>query len=149
MRSAAACLTLTLLGISPISAFAHGNEPHAEGAVHETEAVSLLDAKATWQAASGFGQQIETATKANDFAALHDLTEKLTASLQLLKSVTAEMPEQRRIRLQGAISQSISATGDLHQAADKNDVNLTMEKQARLQSALKLIEKIGGNFLIE
>lgn len=150
MRIATTCLTLLLLSTSPLSAFAHGNEPHTEGAAHEDAAVATtVDAKADWQTATGLGQQIETATKANDFAALHDLTEKLTASLQQLKLATAEMPEQRRIRLHGAISQAISTTDELHQAADKNNAALTAEKQVRLQSALKLVAGIGGSFLVE
>lgn len=149
MRIATTCLTLILLGTSPIPVFAHGNEPHAEGTAHETAAGASLDAKVIWQEASDLALQVEAATKASDFAALHDLTERLTASLQQLKSAATEMPEQRRIRLHGAITQSISTTDDLHQAADKNDVLLTSEKQIRLKSALNLTNKIGGNFLIE
>jgi len=147
MRIITPCLTLVLLGALQMPSFAHGNEPHAEGTVHETEAVTPADAKTIWQAATGLVQQVETATKANDFTALHSLTEKLAASLQQLKSATAEMPEQRRIRLHGAISQAISTTDELHQSADKNDAPLTAEKQIRLQSALRLVEALAGEVI--
>lgn len=149
MRIATTCLTLLLLGTLPIPALAHGNEPHAEGAAHDDAVATTVDAKVVWQTATGLGQQVETATKANDFAALHDLTEKLIASLQQLKLATADIPEQRRIRLHGAISQATSTTDELHQAADKNNATLTAEKQVRLQSALKLVTGTGGSFLVE
>lgn len=133
--------TLIVLSVTAIlvaaPAFAHNGE-HAAGEQHA--ASTAQDAKGLWQKIVAIQANLAT-TRPEE---MHEPTEKLVGLLAELKAVTTGMSEARRIRFHAALDQAISATNDLHEAADGGNTPQTAERQTRMTSALKLVEAMGG-----
>jgi len=133
--------TLIVLSITAIlvadPTFAHNGE-HAAGEQHTVS--TAQDVKGLWQKIVALQVNLTTTRPEG----MHEPTEKLVGLLTELKAVTTGMSEARRIRFHAALDQAISATNDLHEAADGGNTSQTTERQTRMTSALKLVEAIGG-----
>ncbi len=112
--------------------------PAGHAAGHAT--IAFPSTGAAWATAQAALDEIDALIAAKDLKAVHPVEEKVSATLKYLEANSGMVTGDKAGRLKSAITQALTLSGNVHGAADANDVAKTMAELKKLRAGLKLVE---------
>lgn len=99
----------------------HSHDDHEHKHAHEHEAIDFGSIDDGWAALEDVSAEIRAAVETNNMNVLHNLSDRLHAIADGLKSHAGDVPEANQLRFTSSLNQLRTLSDRFHEVHDSND----------------------------
>lgn len=138
-------LAATVISVTSTTSLLAHTEEHGQKTAHSGHAAAPTAGKFTsvgeaWMTLHRAVQEIQTFVSAKDLKSVHPAEEKVRAALQYLQGNSSVVTGDKVKRLDAALKQAATFSGNVHSASDAGNQPKTEAELKKLVASLKLIE---------
>ncbi len=139
-------LAATVMSLTSTTSVSAHTEDHSQKAAHARHAAApaaagkFTSVGEAWAVLQGAVQEIQTLVSAKDLKSVHPAEEKVRAALQFLQGNSTVVTGDKVKRLDAALKQAVTFSGNVHRASDDGNQPKTEAELKKLVASLKLIE---------
>lgn len=122
------------------SGHSHGTSSSTSKPAPDAPAGNYSSIGQAWSDVKSVAESCGKAISAGNLKPIHEETEKADAAIKYLQNAGGVQDPEKKPRAEAALKQLLSLSGDLHAAADANDVPKSAQVLKKFEGVMKLIE---------